>query len=43
VVFPSLNIKRALPLNQSVEIEFTAAKPGEISFACAMNMRTVRS
>jgi plastocyanin domain-containing protein len=38
VVFPSLNIKRALPLNQPVTIEFTPAKTGEIAFACGMNM-----
>ena len=38
VVFPSLNIKRALPLNEPVVIEFTPAKSGEIAFACGMNM-----
>jgi RND family efflux transporter MFP subunit len=38
VVFPSLNIKRALPLNQPVVIEFTPAKAGDIAFACGMNM-----
>jgi cobalt-zinc-cadmium efflux system membrane fusion protein len=38
VVFPSLNIKRALPLNEPVVIEFTPAKPGAIAFACGMNM-----
>jgi membrane fusion protein, heavy metal efflux system len=38
VVFPSLNIKRALPLNEPVDIEFTPAKSGEIAFACGMNM-----
>jgi cobalt-zinc-cadmium efflux system membrane fusion protein len=38
VVFPSLNIKRALPLNESVVIEFTPAKSGDIAFACGMNM-----
>lgn len=38
VVFPSLNIKRALPLNEPVQIEFTPAKSGEIAFACGMNM-----
>ena len=38
VVFPSLNIKRALPLNQPVAIEFTPAKTGDIAFACGMNM-----
>jgi plastocyanin len=38
VVFPSLNIKRTLPLNQPVEIEFTPSKTGEIAFVCGMNM-----
>jgi membrane fusion protein, heavy metal efflux system len=38
VVFPSLNIKRALPLNESVAIEFTPAKTGDVAFACSMNM-----
>jgi HlyD family secretion protein/cupredoxin-like protein len=38
VVFPSLNIKRALPLNEQVVIEFTPSKSGEIAFACGMNM-----
>ena len=38
VVFPSLNIKRALPLNQPVVIEFTPAKSGDIAFACGMSM-----
>ena len=38
VVFPSLNIKRTLPLNEPVVIEFTPAKAGDIAFACGMNM-----
>jgi RND family efflux transporter MFP subunit len=38
VVFPSLKITRALPLNEPVQIEFTPAKTGEIAFACGMNM-----
>jgi plastocyanin domain-containing protein len=38
VVFPSLNIKRSLPLNELVVIEFTPAKKGEITFSCGMNM-----
>ena len=37
VVFPSLNIKRALPLNEPVVIEFTPAKSGDIAFACGMD------
>jgi plastocyanin domain-containing protein len=38
VVFLSLNIKRALPLNVPVVIEFTPQKSGDIAFACSMNM-----
>ena len=37
VVFPLLKIKRALPLNQPVDIELTPQK-GELAFACGMNM-----
>jgi len=38
VVFPSLDIRRALPLNQPVAIEFTPKASGEIGFVCGMNM-----
>lgn len=38
VVFASLNIRRELPLNQPVTIEFTPGTAGEIAFACGMNM-----
>ena len=38
VVFPSLNITRALPLNEPVAIELTPSKTGDIAFACGMNM-----
>ena len=38
VVFPSLQIKRDLPLNQPVTIDFTPAKTADIAFACGMNM-----
>ena len=38
VVFPSLNITRALPLNEPVVIELTPSRAGEIAFACGMNM-----
>jgi RND family efflux transporter MFP subunit len=38
VVFPSLNITRALPLDEPVRIEFTPAGSGEIAFACGMKM-----
>jgi RND family efflux transporter MFP subunit len=38
VVFPSLDIRRPLPLNQPVAIEFTPGASGEIGFVCGMNM-----
>ena len=38
VVFPSLNITRALPVNEPVAIELTPAKTRDVAFACGMNM-----
>ena len=38
ILVPSLGIKRALPLNQPVEIAFTPEEPGDIAFACGMGM-----
>jgi cobalt-zinc-cadmium efflux system membrane fusion protein len=38
VVFPSLNLRRELPLDQPVVIEFTPPKTGEVAFVCGMNM-----
>ena len=38
IVFPSLDIRRPLPLNQPVAIEFTPKVPGELGFVCGMNM-----
>jgi RND family efflux transporter MFP subunit len=38
VMVPSLNVKRPLPLNQPVAIDVTAPQPGDIAFACGMNM-----
>jgi membrane fusion protein, heavy metal efflux system len=37
ILFPSLGIRRALPLNDAVEIRFTPTS-GEIAFVCGMNM-----
>jgi len=34
----SLNIRRDLPLNTLVTIDFTPDTAGEISFACGMDM-----
>ena len=38
LVFPSVNIRRPLPLNKPVAIEFTPKASGEIAFVCGMNM-----
>lgn len=38
VVFASLKITKELPLNEPVTIEFTPGQPGQIAFACGMNM-----
>jgi plastocyanin len=38
VVLADYNIKRELPFNQSVTVEFTPAKAGEFKFACGMDM-----
>ena len=38
IVFPELGIRRALPVNQTVLIEIPASAPGELHFACGMNM-----
>jgi cobalt-zinc-cadmium efflux system membrane fusion protein len=38
VAFPSLGVRRELPLNHPVEIEFTPQKTGNVDFVCGMNM-----
>ena len=38
VVIPEYNIRRELPLNESVVVEFTPNKTGEFKFACGMDM-----
>jgi RND family efflux transporter MFP subunit len=38
VTIPSLGIRRELPLNRPVEIEFTPQKSGNVEFVCGMNM-----
>ncbi len=38
IVIPEYNIKRELPLNESVFVEFTPDKTGEFTFTCGMNM-----
>jgi plastocyanin domain-containing protein len=38
IVIKDLSIAKALPLNQPVEVAFTAPAPGKLRFACAMDM-----
>ncbi len=38
IVIPEYNIKRELPLNEPVFVEFTPDKTGEFVFTCGMNM-----
>jgi uncharacterized protein YfkK (UPF0435 family) len=38
VIFPSLNIKKTLPLNELVLVDLPKDFAGELSFACGMNM-----
>src|SRR5437764_11119171 len=38
IVIKEYDIKRALPLNEPVVVEFTPRKTGEFTFACGMNM-----
>lgn len=38
VVFPKQNIKKALPVGDTVLVEFTPNETGDIAFACGMDM-----
>jgi plastocyanin domain-containing protein len=38
IVMASHGINRELPLGQTVEITFTPEQPGELTYACAMDM-----
>ncbi|HEX2879227.1 MAG TPA: cupredoxin domain-containing protein [Polyangiaceae bacterium] len=38
LVFPSLNIRKDLPLNKPVQVEFTMPASGSVAFTCGMNM-----
>jgi hypothetical protein len=38
VTIPSLDIKRALPLNEPVGIDFTPKTAGDVAFVCGMGM-----
>jgi plastocyanin domain-containing protein len=38
IVFPDQKIRKPLPLNQAVEIALPSSPPGEIDYACGMDM-----
>lgn len=38
VVVPSMNVRKALPLNERVPIRLPTSKAGTLAFACGMNM-----
>ncbi len=38
IVIKDFGINKPLPLNQPVEITFTPSKPGQVRYACAMDM-----
>lgn len=38
LVFPTLNLRRDLPLNQPVEVAVNVPASGELRFTCGMNM-----
>ncbi len=38
IALPAYNIRRALPLNEPVVVEFTPDKAGEFNFTCGMGM-----
>jgi len=40
IVIKDFGIKKALPLNQPVEITFTPTKTGQLRYACGMDMIT---
>lgn len=38
IAIPDYNIRRALPLNEPVTVEFTPTRAGEFNFTCGMGM-----
>jgi len=38
IVFPAYKIKRKLPLNKAIVVNFTPRKNGSLSFTCGMDM-----
>ncbi len=38
IIFPSLNIRRDLPLKRAVTVDFTMPASGSVAFTCGMDM-----
>ena len=38
IVLPEHGLSAKLPLGKTVELPFTPTKPGELTYACSMNM-----
>ena len=38
VIFPKLKIRKALPVGETVLVEFTPTEAGELAFSCGMGM-----
>ncbi len=38
LVFPELNIRKDLPLNEAVAVDFTMPASGKVKFTCGMDM-----
>ncbi len=38
LIFPTLDIRRDLPLNTAVPVDFTMPASGSVAFTCGMNM-----
>jgi plastocyanin domain-containing protein len=38
LVFPTLNIRKDLPLNEAVPVDITMPASGEVTFTCGMDM-----
>jgi plastocyanin len=38
IIFADLGVEKELPMNQAVEVTVTPTKPGDLRFACSMDM-----
>jgi len=38
IIFADLGVEKELPMNQAVEVTVTPKKPGDLRFACSMDM-----